>query len=220
MGNKVAGVIFDLWNTLVPLSDQIKQQAFIETSATLDLEPQKLINPWSETRSRRETGDLYQYLSWMRDELASGWTEETILNAMNVRRDIHGSAFESPDFEAVYVLDRLKKNNIRIAVVSNCSSDVRNMISSSVIEPFIDVIALSAEVGIMKPDPKIYQYAASKLGLGCEQCIYVGDGLDHELEGAEKAGLKAFLLDRGDGIQWSGDSLSRLSDVLKEVGID
>ncbi|MBN3554024.1 HAD-IA family hydrolase [Fictibacillus nanhaiensis] len=217
LNKHIKGVIFDLWNTLVPLEDDLKEHAFNETAIALQLDPFTLKKPWTETRIQRETSDLYQYLHWLKEDRGFFWTNELIVKGMQARKNIHGSAFRVPEKGAVQVLKELKQLGIRIGVVSNCSSDVRDMISSSTIMPFIDVLALSAEIGIMKPEPQIYKYAMRELGLQSEECIYVGDGHDNELKGAQLAGLEAILLDKNNGVAWEGKAITKLSDIIMEV---
>jgi FMN phosphatase YigB (HAD superfamily) len=47
----------------------------------------------------------------------------------------------------------------------------------------------SSEVGVQKPDPKIYQLALQQLGVTPDQAIFVGHK-NTELEGARNAGIK------------------------------
>lgn len=41
----------------------------------------------------------------------------------------------------------------------------------------------------MKPDPAIYLLACRRLGVAPEDCVFVGDGGDRELEGAAAVGM-------------------------------
>ena len=211
-------VVFDLWKTLVPLEDDVKKQAFQETAQALNLDPEQLKEPWAKTRIRRETGDLEEYFHWLRDELGADWSDETISTAMQVRRRIHGAAFQTPDPHAVEVLRSLREQGMPIALVSNCSSDVRDMIASSELAPWFNELVLSSEVGIMKPNLQVFALAADKLGVSPDRCLYVGDGHDNELVGATEAGMHAALIDRGEGREWE-KRFSTLLEVLQEVGI-
>jgi epoxide hydrolase-like predicted phosphatase len=51
-----------------------------------------------------------------------------------------------------------------------------------------DVLVISGEIGIRKPDPKIYELAADRLGLPPEEIVFVDD-IPHNLEPAEQAGM-------------------------------
>lgn len=212
-------VIFDLWNTLIPLPETIKERAFRETASVLGTNPSLLIGPWVETRAHRETRDLLEYFFWLRGILGADWSDEDIKEAMRVRKSIHGMAFQTIDEDTVKVLRALRARGLKTAVVSNCSSDVRELLSASVLGTLLDVVVLSSEIGIMKPDLRIYTYAASLLGVACNRCVYVGDGYDNELEGAAAVGMHPLLLASGSKQRWSGPHVTTLWAVLEEVGV-
>jgi putative hydrolase of the HAD superfamily len=81
----------------------------------------------------------------------------------------------------------------------------------------IDVQVFSCEEGLMKPDRRIFDLAIRRLGIEPNQCFYVGDGADDELEGARAIGMDAILLRPGDTNpphHWTGPELASLSEVL------
>ncbi|WP_135548533.1 HAD family hydrolase [Paenibacillus cymbidii] len=210
-------VVFDLWNTLVPLPDWLKDYAFRETTTILQTDPLLLKEAWSQTRTSRETMNLFTYLKWLRSYLDAKWSDEEMTAFIRLRKAIHGTAFCNPDEETVNVLKSIKSMGIPTALVSNCSSDVREMISNSFLESLIDCKVLSAETGIMKPDEQIFRLAANRLGVEPAECLYVGDGHDNELEGATGAGMKAMMLDKYSGKRWNGNCVSSLSEAWKEI---
>jgi putative hydrolase of the HAD superfamily len=50
---------------------------------------------------------------------------------------------------------------------------------------------LSEEIGIRKPDPRIFQYAADALRIRPAECLYVGDSYRNDIIGAKTAGMQA-----------------------------
>ncbi len=60
------------------------------------------------------------------------------------------------------------------------------------IRELFDVVVISAEVGLHKPQPEIFQLAAEQLGLEPRDCIFVDD-LRENCEGAEAVGMTAVL---------------------------
>ena len=58
-----------------------------------------------------------------------------------------------------------------------------------------DAILDSAEAGVEKPDPRLFQMGASLAGLLPSQCTYIGDILAVDVRGARAAGMDAILLD-------------------------
>jgi putative hydrolase of the HAD superfamily len=57
-----------------------------------------------------------------------------------------------------------------------------------------DLIIVSEEVGIKKPDRRIFEMALDKLELKPEQCIYIGDHPVNDIEGAAKAGMETIWM--------------------------
>jgi putative hydrolase of the HAD superfamily len=57
-----------------------------------------------------------------------------------------------------------------------------------------DFIIVSEEVGIKKPDARIFEMALDKLELTPEQCIYVGDHPVNDIEGAAKIGMETIWI--------------------------
>jgi putative hydrolase of the HAD superfamily len=61
---------------------------------------------------------------------------------------------------------------------------------------YFDTTVFSDEIGILKPDPQIFEIAIRRLGAVKNESVYVGDmrGMDHD--GAIKAGLNAHLFNK------------------------
>jgi len=210
-------VVFDLWKTLVPLPDDVKQGAFDATARALGEDPIIFAEPWQRTRKRRETEPLRAYLNWLRCDLETTWSEVMIDDAMRTRRQIHGAMFDAPTPDAVEVLKDLRERRLQTAIVSNASSDVREMLDSSPLANAVDHVVLSAEVSIMKPDPRIFQLVATALDVSADRCWYIGDGNDNELDGAAAAGMAPVLFDLGEGHGWPGKRVNRLSGLIREL---
>jgi putative hydrolase of the HAD superfamily len=213
--------VFDLWNTLVPFPEAAKRQAFTQTVAALGVPEAALAGRWAQTRVLRETRPLAEYLRWLREDLAADWPPAAIDLARHARRRLHGACFTAAAVRNhAEVLGRLRAAGLRTAVVSNCSSDVRDMIAGSVLAPLLDTVVLSAQAGVMKPDPAIYARAAAELRLPPGECLYLGDGGDDELAGAAAAGMAPVLLDLGEGRRWAGRRVRDLPAVLTLLGLD
>lgn len=190
-------VIFDLWRTLVPLESTHKVRAMNDLAIALDCDTEDFRRVWAETRIRRETRTLDAYLSELSISLGVNWSAESLAAAKDARLTAHYAAFANVREGTRELLEQLSKSGIALGLVSNCSSDVRQMLSDSGIESFFDTIILSAEVGVVKPNAEIFRLALN--GLNVDTAYYVGDGDDGELAGAKAAGLTDILLDLGEG---------------------
>ena len=83
-----------------------------------------------------------------------------------------------------------------------------------------DATLLSSEVGLAKPDSRIYEKAAKVLGVTPAHCLYVGDGSGRELSGASRSGMTAALmrapydLEDGNREGWEGERISSIRQVI------
>ena len=118
--------------------------------------------------------------------------DEKTLSAVTEKRIKTKSAcFECIDPDVFTLLGQIKNYGLKTAIVSNCSSEEVKVLKQSVLFQYFDEAVLSYEVNMQKPYPEIYEEAAKRLGVGLEECIFVGDGGSSELDGARNVGMKA-----------------------------
>jgi len=93
------------------------------------------------------------------------------------------------------VLQRLKKKH-KLGVVSNFgySPTIRKTLERFDLAKFFDAVVVSADVGWRKPSPKIFQKALQALKVSARESVFVGDELDHDIQGAKKVGMLTVLL--------------------------
>ncbi|MEM1179571.1 MAG: HAD family hydrolase [Acidobacteriota bacterium] len=97
--------------------------------------------------------------------------------------------------DTIPALRELRQRGLRIAVVSNLASpyvdSLRRLLQDSV-----DGFVLSCEVGLAKPDPRIFELACAEMGSSPGTTLMVGDSLKSDVRGAADAGLKALQIER------------------------
>jgi glucose-1-phosphatase len=93
------------------------------------------------------------------------------------------------------------KPDYRTGLLSNAWSDLRKYIENdwNISEVFDDII-ISAEVGLAKPDHRIYQLAIQRLGVAAEEAVFIDDVLAN-VEGARSAGLSAIKFQNPPQVQ-------------------
>ncbi|MFE6103986.1 HAD family hydrolase [Streptomyces laurentii] len=104
---------------------------------------------------------------------ASGVTDPDLVDALYARHMTPEAWQPYPD--AAATLAGLSRAGISVAVVSNIAWDLRPVFRTHGLDAWVDVFALSFEVGVQKPEPGIFQYACDKLGLAPEETLMVGD---------------------------------------------
>ncbi|MDE6317717.1 MAG: YjjG family noncanonical pyrimidine nucleotidase, partial [Muribaculaceae bacterium] len=92
------------------------------------------------------------------------------------------------------VLRHLKKRGYKIGILSNGFSGVQHQkLRSSGIEPLIDCVVLSDDVGVNKPDRRIYDHALQLSGATPRESVMIGDNPATDIAGAVNAGWNAVL---------------------------
>jgi putative hydrolase of the HAD superfamily len=208
-------VLFDLWGTLVPLPKPLRYRATEAVAAALNVPLDKWVQAWVATRSERETGDLKAIALRICEELGLNASEGAVASALTRRTSIQREAFDLIRPDAVPTLQALRENGLSTGLISNCTSDLPHHIKASPLAPVLDVCVYSCNERVMKPDARLYLAAAERLRVTPEECLYVGDGGDDELPGAERTGMTAVLLSAADTPlrDWSGQRINTLSEV-------
>lgn len=98
--------------------------------------------------------------------------------------------------DVVPTLTALKERGFRLGVLSNWDNRLRPLLDRLELTAFFDVVVVSCEVGYRKPAPEIFQHAAQALNLAPHRILHVGDSPELDLEGAARAGLRAFGIRR------------------------
>ncbi len=93
-------------------------------------------------------------------------------------------------------LDDLVEAGHRLAVVSNWSDRLEGLLDALGLRRYFETLAISAVVGVDKPDPALFHHALDRLGVRPEQALHVGDSPERDVGGALAAGMDALLLDR------------------------
>lgn len=99
-----------------------------------------------------------------------------------------------PGEDAALTLEALRQREYRLGVVSNSNGHVRRLLERAGLASFLEVVIDSAELGIEKPDPRIFFAATEHLGVEPARCAYVGDVYEIDVAGARAAGLLPILI--------------------------
>jgi epoxide hydrolase-like predicted phosphatase len=109
-------------------------------------------------------------------------------DVVELQRDFFaGDSFNESLLEQVI---RLRQAGYQTSLLSNFWDSARQFWAE--IYPFVenfDDIVISAEVGLMKPDPQIYYLAARRLGILPAEALFVDDSAEN-IAGARAAGMQ------------------------------
>ncbi len=210
-------VIFDLWQTLVPWPAESAKALYSQMAEAVGAPPDRFTEVWLSGRSARDTGPIGDSVRWVFEQLGLDADPQTIIS---LRRDwTRESLVPRPD--AVSTLEELRRRGHKLGLITVCSTDVAELWEATPFRGLFDSAVFSAEVGISKPDPRIYELCCEQLDVQPGECLFVGDGANHELPGAESVGMAAIQLRAPreeltePGKEWEGRSVERLAEVLE-----
>jgi epoxide hydrolase-like predicted phosphatase len=83
------------------------------------------------------------------------------------------------------LVTRARAAGIRTGLLSNSWG---NEYDRSDWHEMFDAVVISGEVGMRKPEPRIFELALKRIGLPAEECVFIDD-VAHNIVGAELAGL-------------------------------
>jgi putative hydrolase of the HAD superfamily len=89
----------------------------------------------------------------------------------------------------------LRSRGIKIAVISNCDENTRDLLVELGVAALADALILSNEVGVAKPAAQIYQIALDKLGVNAEAALFADDNATY-CAGAAALGIRAVQMIR------------------------
>ena len=120
------------------------------------------------------------------------------------------------------LLEELKRRGYITGVITNGPSVLQNhKMDTSGLRPYCDIVIVSGDIGIHKPDPEIFRYTAKKLNLKPGECVYVGDHPINDIQGALEAGMKAIRMNYGwfknQELREDVPTIDSIIDVLKYV---
>ncbi|HWH55813.1 MAG TPA: HAD family hydrolase [Gaiellaceae bacterium] len=210
----VRAVVFDLWDTLVDF-DPAGSRAFQDRVAErLGRDPEEFAAFWLEGRPTRDSGPLHDYLRAIGADPALA-DELVELRHEATRRML------TPRPGAVETLRELRARGILVGLISVCSEDVPNVWDKTPFAGLFDSTVFSCSVGLRKPDPRIYRLALEELGVDARESVFVGDGANDELAGAERVGMRAVLIHRDgeepywdEAREWRGPRVTSVPAVL------
>ena len=129
----------------------------------------------------------------------------------------------SPFKEVPEVLKELKKKNYRLSILSNGTPSLLNeLVKSNNLEFLFDDVFSVEEVGIYKPDPKVYDLPIKRYSIKKEEVLFLSSNT-WDVSGGGNYGYNSIWINRNDNIfdildftpKFEINNLSKLISILK-----
>lgn len=202
MEKKIKGILFDLgWTLEYPASGDWtitnRFYDFVGKEAFLSIEKEKRqaamahahapLSAHHYTRTLEEENEKFiGYYTTLNSDLNLGLSGEAIAEIARDHTWNFDNYIQFPD--TLSTLKTLKEQGYRIGVLSDTWPSTvpqQKLVGNT---PFYDCMTLSFELGVMKPDPKMYEDAIAKMGLAPQDIVYVDD-LTMSLDAAGAYGI-------------------------------
>lgn len=96
------------------------------------------------------------------------------------------------------LLEALQQQTQLAIVTNNATAEQIEKLHALNIAHFFDTIVISEDVGVTKPDKRIFEIALERLGARPTEVVMVGDSLSADIEGATNAGIASVWLNRNN----------------------
>ena len=218
----IKAVIFDMYETLI--THYTTDLYFSEDMAKdAQVEYQDFYRIWKGTDAERTLGKM-TFSEVIRRILVenNAWSQEKFDRIIKKRTETKEKLFEKLHPEIIPMLDGVKAKGMKIALISNCFDEEAAVIRKSILAPYFNVICLSCELGMRKPEAGIFSKCLQELNLSPEECVYCGDGGSSELEAASGFGMKCYqacwyFSPKNEGILSRNENYVQLESPLELV---
>jgi len=118
-------------------------------------------------------------------------SDEQLAELLEVRFNVMVSSIEV-DAAVHDLLERLSKR-FRLGLISNypCSRSINHSLAQHGLDRWFETVVVSADVGHVKPHPKLFDLAVSSMKVRPEATLYIGDNWLGDIQGAKRFGMKA-----------------------------
>jgi len=208
----VQALFFDLDETLLDgsgLQDSILRTCGKIATSQPGLDATRLVEAnsevwrgyWPEVEDNWTLGTLdgasVSLEAWRRTLRACGCHDESLAWFASQTHGLFGREAYRLFDDVRELFTSVKEARIPLALITNGASDTqRDKLRALDLEHWFDVVVISGEAGLAKPDPIAFGLALDKLAVEPKNVWHVGDSLTTDVAGAKMAGLTAIWLNR------------------------
>lgn len=105
----------------------------------------------------------------------------------------YGESLWQPFPDTYATLNTLRDAGYKLGIVSNArdGANVRRLIDGAKLWPWFDPVLISAEVGVRKPNPRIFKAVLDQWGIAPDEAVMIGDMLGADVLGAKNVGMRS-----------------------------
>lgn len=137
-----------------------------------------------------------------------------------VRREMSEIEFSrSPLPGAAELLDFLKGKGYLLAVISNNDGHTEEKCEEVGIRQYLDFVFDSTRLDLVKPDRRIFEFAADRMGISPSEAIHIGDLYGTDIMGALSAGTDVIWFNRRKIEKFDNTDVREVSELSEIIGL-
>ncbi len=187
-------VFFDLFETLITEKTRSAYRSRIPIYVKLRTTQDRMSRWWVDFGDRVMTGGFPNSLGrflHIRDEVGSPVTDREIAEIAREYEQWKKRVLSTVDPQVFEMLNKVRTLGLSIGIISNAMPNEVLAWKSCPLQDHVDDVVFSCNVGLMKPDSRIYELACARMDIRPSEAYFVGDGKFDELRGAASVGMKA-----------------------------
>jgi putative hydrolase of the HAD superfamily len=149
-----------------------------------------------DVRWLREWSPRYRREVWSLALAGQGVHDPVLAEELGERYGTERRARHDRFADVSACLDELRDSYTLGLITNGASCLQREKLATAGLSDYFDVVVISAEFGVGKPDPSIFKYALSQLDCNGEHAVMVGDSIKRDVDGAIAAGLQGVWVNR------------------------
>ena len=192
----IEAVVFDAYGTLLDVHSAVQRHAARIGADAAAFSQEWRVKQLEYTWVRSLTGPAHHQDFWActTDALEFVCARFGMRDA-TLQRDLLGAYRRLDAYpEVPAMLGALRARGLRTAILSNGTPDMLAE-ATAPIAPLLDAVISVEEVGIFKPDPRIYALAGQRLGLSAARMAFVSANA-WDTQAAHAAGFRAIRVNR------------------------
>ena len=182
----IKAVIWDLGGVILRTEDYTPRQKLADRLGMTRHDLEELVFH-SPSGMRAQRGEISVEEHWENLRLALGLAEQELPAVQQ--------AFWGGDRIDAGLLEDIRRlrPQVHIGLLSNAFSDLRQVITEYwKFSDVFETLVISSEVGIMKPDPRIYHLALERLAVQPAEAVFIDD-FPRNVEGSLALGIRSIL---------------------------
>jgi putative hydrolase of the HAD superfamily len=149
-----------------------------------------------DVRWLREWAPRYRRGVWSLALADQDVHDPMLAQELGERYGVECRARHEPFADVSACLEQLRDSYTLGLVTNGASCLQREKLTTAGLDEYFDVVVISAELGVGKPDSAMFEHALSQLHCPREHAVMIGDSLDRDIDGAIATGIQGVWVNR------------------------